>query len=531
MSDTVPLEWSSDEPDSEQARYFSAGPAPILASGGFNSGKTVVAILKLLHLADTYPGYRAVVARRFASELKQTTLQTFYSLCPPEAIKRKNEGQGAAVIDFQNGSRFIFMHLNRPDASSILRGLEINGALLDQAEEIHEEVYDILEARLGRWAFAHVPTEVRERFEQESGQAWPYQTKKGLALPPSHMLLTCNPDLETHWLWRRFHPDSAEYQEVWKKEGYRMITFDSRKNKFASQENIRILLRKDDAFQARYVRGEWGNPEGVFFKVPTMSILEPTEELFKSIREGAKLWRILDHGDTGVTCCLWVAVDKEGNLIVYREYYVEDLTVREHRKNIKAASLQDKRENGNEATYRNLADPSIFNRVPARIGGRTLPSRWTVANEYADSRNYPQEDKIDFDAADHEEFPSRERIRDLLVVDPEHLHPVTRETGAPRLYFVKKTADYQGGCFHAITETRSARRIKIGSVNGRPVFSDERDEEVPDHALDCVRYIANARPAAFKVPKPKAGVGTWQGYAALTKKWRRERLALEATSK
>ena len=521
-------QWACDEQD----LAFQAGPAPLLLSGGFGSGKTSIAILKLLYLSDLYPGYRSVVARKFYSELKHTTFQTFLKLCPPSAYSsgHKAEGGGLASVQLNNGSRFLFMHLGRPDATSIIRGLEINAMLLDQAEEMHEEVYDMIEARLGRWDKAIVPQHVLDDWKvRSSGQPWPYTNEAtGKVSPPSYCLLTANPDIETHWLWRRFHPDSPEWQKgegnrpAWKDMGYRMLTFDSRKNKFANKENLRILTSKDDSFQARYVRGEWGNPEGAIFNLTPASVLEAEPSLIAQLKSASKKFRILDHGDSGVTCCLWAASDEHGNIVIYRELYIEDSTIRNSRELIRKLSKEDTDKQGNHPRFYDLADPAIFNKVPKKIGGRDVPDRWTVAEEWADTVNYPKEDHVFWTPADNSEDVSRERLGDLLRIDPSRKHIVTGLQGAPRLYFIKKTGDYTNGCDNAITEIRSARKVKVGSMNGRPIFSDERDETVPDHGLDCVRYLATSRPMPLVPKRETPSALTFAGYSKLAKDARKK---------
>lgn len=524
---TTKWEWAC----AEQEEFFLAGPTPLLASGGFNSAKTTAAILKLLYLADTFPGYRVVLARRFYSELKQTTMQTFLKLCPPSAYAEgsKSEGGGLAHVTLNNGSRFLFMHLDRPDASSIIMGLEINAALLDQAEEMHEEVYDLLESRLGRWDKVVVKPEIVNSWEAASGKPWPFKTKDDRIMPPSYMLLTCNPDLETHWLWRRFHPDSEEHHELWNGLGYKMITFETGKNKFASQENIKILESKDQVFKDRYMLGKWGNAEGTLFKVSPQSIIEPSDDIFNMIRKTCRLYRILDHGDAGVTCCLWAAVDGDLNVWIYREYYVADKSIREHREAITALSRGDQVGDTPPRYTWNIADPAIFHMVPKRVGGRNVSMRWSVAEEWADGRNYPKESAINWNPADNSEMASRERLADYLHVDMDRTHPVTRTKGAPRLYFIKRTPEYPNGALHSIVETRGARRIQVGSMNGRPVFGDERDDRIPDHALDCLRYLILSRPPAARPKSKVAGRMTWQGYADLTKAWRKQNRANRAS--
>jgi hypothetical protein len=45
-----------------------------------------------------------------------------------------------------------------------------------------------------------------------------------------------------------------------------------------------------------------------------------------------------------------------------------------------------------------------------------------------------------------------------------------------------------------IRQLKSQRREKIGTENGRPIFTDERDKKIPDHAYDPVRYFMAAQP-------------------------------------
>jgi hypothetical protein len=90
--------------------------------------------------------------------------------------------------------------------------------------------------------------------------------------------------------------------------------------------------------------------------------------------------------------------------------------------------------------------------------------------------------------------------------DPMHRHPITGELGAPHLYFVKKSPDWEHGAAHAIVEVRAAKRTQVGESDGKPVYGDDRDRLIPDHALDVVRYIVNSRPlAASTAPsRPRA---------------------------
>ena len=467
-------EWASPQ----QEAYVKAGPHPTLMVGGYGSAKTYGASLKLHRLIEKYPESRWAIIRRVHKHLKATTQVTFDTMTPQWALKTRNDQDGTR--EFLNGSKVQFLGLDTEGSMGVLQGLEINGAFVDQAEEISEKVWDTIDARVGRWT-------------------------KLPKMPPRYLFATANPTDELHWLYERFSEESPQ-REQWKAKGYECIVADSRSNKFLPQANLDILLGKDDEFQRRFVRGEWGNPEGRIFTVNPLSYLEATEELIAKITQGMHLHRSLDHGDSAPTCCLWEATDGDGNVFVYREYYVPDRLVSDHRRAIAVMS-------GKEVYRSQLADPSIFHKTAQKYGGK-----WSISDEYSDNRVLPHNTALYWSPADNAEMPSRSRIKEYLRVDPEHLHPVTREKGSPRLFFVRRSVDYPNGCDRAILELKSQKRIKVEEAGGRDVYSDERDDTVPDHAYDALKYFVISRPSVMREPSKAPGLLTWQGYANYMKR-------------
>lgn len=468
------LEWASEE----QRQFVRAPAQPTLFLGGYGSAKTFGACMKLLRLVTAYPGSRWAVVRRVHKQLKATTMVTFDNLVTEDMLSTRNDTDGTRV--FTNGAIVQFLGLDTAGSLGVLQGLEINGAFIDQAEEISERVWDTVDARVGRWT-------------------------KLPKMPGRWLFATANPTDELHWLYERFADESPE-RAFWLAKGYRCIVADSRTNKFLPQANLDALLSKDDEFQRRFVKGEWGNPEGRIFTVDPLSYLEPTDELLSKIQGGMHLHRSLDHGDSSPTCCLWHATDGDGNVYVYREYYVPERLISDHRRAIAVMSGKE--------TYRSqLADPSIFHKTAQKYGGR-----WSISDEYADSRVMPHNTALYWAPADNAEMPSRSRIKEYLRVDPEHLHPITREKGSPRLFFLRKTGEYPNGCDRAILELKSQKRVKIEEAGGRDVYSDDRDDSVPDHAYDALKYFIVSRPAVMREQPKKGGPLTWQGYSNMMKR-------------
>jgi hypothetical protein len=528
-----PLEWASPT----QEAFFRYGPAPACASGGFGAGKTAAACLKGLYLSDIYPNNRGVIARKTWEDLKKTTLPTLLKFLKPQAYKYGGKFAPSEKLIELNprrlmdgtevpGSQILLLHLDDPDTEHVIKGLEINWFLIDQAEDVAEELFDLLVRRLGRWDQTVVPPEIVAT-ETAQGREWPWwDSTHTRPVPPTYPMLTCNPDHLYHWIYRRFHADSPDHYEKrlvnpndpestelvsYKDLGYQMFQFPSMSNKFLTKQNRVALLSGDESFQRRYVRGEWGIPEGQIHDVPKEALIAGSPEVLNWIRDTCTLHRILDHGDSAPTCCGWGAVGREGDLFIFREYYMPNKLISEHRRNIAGLSR------GERYTF-NIADPSIFHPTMQKEG-----KRWSVQDEYSDVRQHPRETAIHWQKGDKDELGTRNRISEYLrpvgtgKIDPltgkeePRIHPITKEKGYwPRLFFITKTASYPQGCDHIVRETRAQKRKKIGTENGKPSFSDDRDDSVPDHGYDVLRYFVASRPPTG--PAPVNGAARWNSF-------------------
>lgn len=468
--------------------------SPLLLIGGFNSGKTTAAILRALALCQTFPGYKVAVLRKTFNDLKLTTRPSFDQWLTSDFVKSANEKE----VVLTNGSSFVFHHLDRPDSATILKGLEINAAILDQAEQMQEQTFTILLGRLGRWKGAKVPGWAIE----QRGGMWPWKDNAGRPVPPLDIVLTANPsedgDPELHWLWQRFSPESPGFHKKWSALGYRSMTMPTTDNKFAGQQNIDMLMQQDEDYRARFVEGKWVKSKGHLFRVDEGSLIEYDPELMSQIQNNMNLGRVMDHGDSAPTCCLWYGVDGEGNIFIWQEYYqagvtdTNDYDISDHRRAITQLSRP--------LTFRtNLADPSIFNKTRGITGYNKNAKRWSVADEYSDKRIIQEDTAIIWRPADNNEGLSRSRLKQYLRVDKFHRHPVTGELGSPHIFFIKRSPDWPHGAFYAVNETRAAKRIKVGESDGKPIYGDDRDPEIPDHALDCLRYLVNSRPLPASV--------------------------------
>jgi len=489
----APFEYSSDL--QKQAVEHPPGK-PLLLIGGFNSGKTTAAILHMLLLCESFPGYKVAVLRKTFKDLSLTTRPSFDQWIRPDFI---GEPTNEKVVTLKNGSSFLFHYLDNPNSATILKGLEINGAILDQAEQMQEATFKILLGRLGRWKGAKVPGWVMDRRNGD----WPWKDNAGRPVPPLSVILTANPieegDPEMHWLWQRFSMESETARQKYYPMGYRQIVMPTTTNKFAGEQNIDMLLQQDEDYIKRFVKGEWVKSKGHLFRLDESSVLEYTPQLVSHIQNNMRLGRVLDHGDTAPTCCLWYGVDEDNNIFFWQEYYQKGMTeggewnVSDHRRAITQLSIP--------LTFSmNLADPSIFDKTRGITGYNKREKRWSVADEYSDGRIITEDTKIYWRPADNNEMLSRQRLRQYLQVDANHRHPLTGELGAPHIYFVSRDQDWEHGCNHAIREIKAAKLEVVGENDGAPIYGKDRDDQIPDHALDCIRYVVNSRPLPASEP-------------------------------
>lgn len=113
-------------------------------------GKTIVCFGALITLSKLFPGSKWCVIRDSIPTLKRTSLESFKKIVPTNFIKTFN--QNDFIYTFKNGSQIMFMAENFEQDKEFNRfkGLEVNGFLLEQIEELQEELLNICFIRAGR---------------------------------------------------------------------------------------------------------------------------------------------------------------------------------------------------------------------------------------------------------------------------------------------------------------------------------------------------------------------------------------------
>lgn len=125
-----------------------------LYGGAIRGGKTYFLILMGFTLAFRYPRSRWLFLRQTLPTLQRTLMVTFNQFIF-EGFGQyiKNFNKQTNVVTLTNDSEFIFMAESFDTDKELyrFRGLEINGAFIDEANEINELTFDKVIERCGSW--------------------------------------------------------------------------------------------------------------------------------------------------------------------------------------------------------------------------------------------------------------------------------------------------------------------------------------------------------------------------------------------
>jgi len=126
----------------------------IVFGGAIRGGKTYWLLLTLTSLCLEYPRSRWVIIRKSLPDLKRTTFPSFASILSDgisDYVMSWN--RDTQVVQFINGSELMFMAESYDEDKDLNRfkGLEVNGAGLDEVNELQEQTFYKVQERIGSW--------------------------------------------------------------------------------------------------------------------------------------------------------------------------------------------------------------------------------------------------------------------------------------------------------------------------------------------------------------------------------------------
>jgi phage terminase large subunit len=266
----------------------------MVLSGPRDTGKTMGILHKLSALAWKYPGCSIVIARKQATDVYSTVLQTFQKkVLRPDAPIRVYGGERPAWFDYPNGSRIWTAGLDKPGK---VLSAEHDIIYVNQCEEI--ALID-WEALLG----------------SASGRAG--------HMPYAQVIGDCNPGPPTHWIRTRAHSPhnpkgpltlfNSRHQD--NPDLYDQSTMEQ------TPEGIKrlgVLKALTGTRLQRWYHGLWVAPEGAIY-----SVFDEEKHKVRSRSIPPLHPRFVGIDPIGAyVAAVWVALDPQANILnVYREYY------------------------------------------------------------------------------------------------------------------------------------------------------------------------------------------------------------------
>ena len=199
-------------------------------------------------------------------------------------------------------------------------------------------------------------------------------------------------------------------------------------------------------------------------------------------------YRAVDHGSVNPTACLWGAMSPDGDLYLYREYYMRGLTIRDNVRNIVKLS-------GNrlkEAGQRKVGDIRMakFEEVTEseRYHKTVLDSRSRGTKDPTTNIEYGEIYKINGLRTMAAVGGTLDRtipiVKEMMAIDAERQHPVkVGISGSPKIFIfrdlVSTIREIRG---YAYQEYRSSKDAMHGNAKETPVRKD-------DHLMDAMRYM------------------------------------------
>jgi PBSX family phage terminase large subunit len=407
-----------------------------LYGGAVGGGKSWAICAESVRYCLAYPGNRFFMCRHESTAFKNTTLATLLKLLDEieDLTGQKilsSHHKTDKKIYFVNGSHIMYGALGDSGDVERIKSLEIGGFAIDEASETEEKNYQMLKSRL-RWRLPNGD------------------------YPPFAGLLASNP--EPGWVKRTFVTPQQLGEPL---PNHMFIQALPSDNPHLPPTYLDDLRESNPAhWVQKYIDGSWDALEGQIWDQYDYNIHVVASF---PIPVGWKRYRSIDHGQNNPTCCLWQAIDPDGNIFVYREYYSPGLV------SVHCQEINDMSE----------GEHYTATKLPPDMWGKTRENNgklWSVYDEYRENGIYGTR-------ANNSVQAGLNRVNEFFKIDPERVHPISGETGSPRLFIFRE-------CRNLMLE------IPDYIYKGEEEKADVK--KVDDHACDALRYGIMTRPSPIR---------------------------------
>ncbi|AGA28393.1 phage terminase large subunit [Singulisphaera acidiphila] len=277
----------------------------VLLSGPAGTGKSRACLEKLHAVCLRWPGARCLIVRKTRESLTETALVTYEEKVLPanSPIAEGPRRSHRQAYHYPNGSTVVVGGLDKPGK---VMSTEYDLIYVQEAIELYENDWEALTTRL----------------------------RNGV-VPFQQIIADTNPDRPTHWLKQRVDRGATVMLESRHEDNPTL--WDRTENRWLAQGHAYIskLDRLTGARKPRLRHGKWVQSEGVVYEDwdRQVHIIDPF-----AIPPSWRRIRAIDFGYANPFVCLWIAIDDDCRMYVYRELYHTKRTVKVHAAQINALS-------------------------------------------------------------------------------------------------------------------------------------------------------------------------------------------------
>lgn len=285
-------------------REFLVARERFVAYGGARGGGKSFAVRMKATLASLYyPRIRILILRRSYPELYENHIKELRRQLLGVAVYHDT----AKELRFPNGATVKFGYCDADADAERYQGQEYDMIFMDEATHFTEYQFKCLSACL-----------------------------RGTNDLPKRFFLTCNPGGVGHaWVKRLFI--DRDFRPGERPEDYRFIrssVYDNTPLLAADPSYLDRLEALSPDLRRAWLEGDWDAQAGQFFPEfrRDRHVCAP-----HPLPDGCRIYRAFDYG-LDMLACLWFALDRAGNVSVFRELYEPGLIVSEAAARIRALS-------------------------------------------------------------------------------------------------------------------------------------------------------------------------------------------------
>jgi len=415
-----------------------------VVAAGRRGGKTTLAIMECIQVALERADARVWYLSPTYRQSEMIAWKLLLKALPRELIKRTNNMK--LEVELFNGS---IIELKGADNEDSLRGVGLDFCVLDEYAYMKSHIWGMI---------------IQPMFATTGGKA----------------LFIGTPSGKNHFYQMWLDGQDEKFPQ-YKSFHFKSIQSPYVDDDFIEQEKKRL---PENVFRQEY-ESSFEDFTGLVYPEWNVSyhIIEP----FNISPNWQRIVGIDPPESTGTMAVVFAAVDEEGHIIVYDEYYQYGKIISDHCLEIKPKINLEK--------DRILIDPVSANKQQKKEG-----SFYSLIDEFRDVGINPT-------LAERDKDMGLNRVREYLKVHPEKIHPYKlKMKGSPKVFVTRNCKNF----IWEIERYHYSDRpeTKMGILKPTPYKKS-------DHLMDAFRFVCTARPGESPSIKEEKKIGSKSLHAAL----------------